>query len=303
MRYPKLTTPEFFEKICTEEAARDLLWRSKFQGRDFICPRCTHEQFYQHESRPEIRQCRLCDRQVRLRVGTILEHTKLSILLWLRAIFLITQDKRGISALQLRRQLGMRSYGTAWSLLHRIREAMRQRDARYTLKGVIELDGADFGHAKDKGDKEVLLAVESKDWVDERGKAKQRAGFAKVECSRESKIRAQEFVDKHIESGSMVNTDGGNAFAELKSVDAEQRVMHNVPERLDSWLPWVQRWVENAKRWIRGTFHGVGNAYFERYLAEYNYRFNRRHDPAGLFRRALTACALATPTRADALFG
>ncbi len=97
MRYVKLTIPEFFEKICSEEAAREVFWRCKFEGKDFICPRCTHEDFYQHNSRPEIRQCRLCDKQVRLRTGTMLEHTKISLLLWLRAISLVTQDKRGVS--------------------------------------------------------------------------------------------------------------------------------------------------------------------------------------------------------------
>ena len=223
MRYLKLTTPEFFDRICSEEAARELLWRCKFEGKDFVCPRCTHEDFYQHQSRPEIRQCRLCDRQVRLRVGTILENTKLAVLLCVRAIFLVTQDKRGVSALQLKRQLSMRSYGTAWTLLHRIREAMRQRDASYKLRGIVELDGADFGHQRDKGKKEVLIAIESKDWVDERGNPKQRAGFAKVQISRESKIRAQQFVDKHIEAGTQVNTDAGSAFVDLKGVDAAGR--------------------------------------------------------------------------------
>ncbi|MBC7792965.1 MAG: IS1595 family transposase [Clostridia bacterium] len=86
---------------------------------------------------------------MRIRAGTILEHTKLSILTAVRAIFLVTQDKRGVSALLLMRQLGMSSYDTAWRLLHRIREAMRSRDATYTLSGVIELDGADFGEQKD----------------------------------------------------------------------------------------------------------------------------------------------------------
>lgn len=65
MRYEKLTIAEFFERVCSEEAARDLMWRCRFEGKDFICPRCTHEEFYQHNSRPEIRQCRLCDKQVR----------------------------------------------------------------------------------------------------------------------------------------------------------------------------------------------------------------------------------------------
>jgi transposase-like protein len=303
MRYLKLTTPEFFEKICSEEAARALLWRSKFDGKDFVCPRCTHEDFYQHNSRPEIRQCRLCDKQVRLRAGTVFEHTKVSLLLIVRAVFLMTQDKRGVSALQLVRQLRMRSYDTAWRLLHRIREALRQRDTRYTLRGIVELDAADFGEQKDRGRKEVLIAVETKEWVDERGRPKKRAGFAKVVLGRESKIHAQNFVDNNLQPGTQVNTDGSNAFADLRGVDTDHRVMGALPGQLDAWLPWVQKWSENAKAWLAGTFHGVRREYFGRYLAEYTYRFNRRHDPGALFHRALTACALATPIRADALFG
>jgi hypothetical protein len=303
MRYERISTPEFFENFCTEEAARDLLWRSKYEGKDFVCPRCTHENFYQHNSRPEVRQCRLCDRQVRLRAGTLLENTKISVLIWVRALFLITQDKRGVSALQLKRQLGMRSYDTAWRLLHRIREAMRQRDERYKLHGTVELDGANFGEQKDKTRKKVLVAIETKQWVDEQGRTKSRAGFAKVTQARESKIYAQQFIEASTGPATMVNTDAGPALTGLVGIDADNRVMAHAPEKLDGWLPWVQKWTENARAWLTGTFHGVRAKYFVRYLAEYNYRFNRRHDPMGLFHRVVTACMLATPTRADALFG
>ncbi|MBC7792964.1 MAG: transposase [Clostridia bacterium] len=127
------------------------------------------------------------------------------------------------------------------------------------------------------------MAVETKAWVDERGRTKKRAGFAKVALSRESKIRAQQFVDAAITPGALVDTDASNAFGDLKGVEADQRVMAARPEHLENWLPWVHKWVENAKAWILGTFHGVDSAYFERYLAEYNYRFNRRHDPMVYF--------------------
>jgi len=302
MAYERLSTPQFFDRFCSEEVARCELWRARFGGKDFVCPRCWHESFYQHQARPEIRQCRLCDQRVRLRAGTILEHTKLPILTWLRALFLVTQDKRGVSALQLQRQLGMRSYDTAWRLLHRIREAFRRRDERYTLRGVIELDGSDLGSQSDKGAAKVLLAVESRDWVDERGRKKRGAGFAKVALSRESKLEAQAFLDRHVEPGSLVNTDASNAFTHLRGFDVDHRVMDSLPPHLESWLPWVHRWLQNAKAWLTGTFHGIDMRYLGSYLAEYNYRFNRRHDPNGLFHRALTACASASPIRATELF-
>jgi hypothetical protein len=225
------------------------------------------------------------------------------ILTWLRAIALVTQGKRGISALELQRQLGMTSYDTAWRMLQKIRESLRQRDENYPLKGVIELDGASFGK-KDKGNQaEVLVAVESKDWIDEKGRRKEKAGFAKVKVSPETKAQAQEFVKQTMKPGSFVNTDASPALRELHGVEADYRVMANDPKALEAWLPWVHRFISNAKAWIIGTHHGVDAKYLGRYLSEYAYRFNRRHDLDSLFHRALTACALAKPTTAQVLFG
>jgi hypothetical protein len=307
---------EVLEGIRTERQARELFWEAKFEGKAFECTRCHHERFYGLRTRPEIRRCRQCGKEVRVRVGTILEHAKKPLLVWARAIFLMTQDKRGVSAMAVQRQLGIGSYETAWRMLHKVRRALRHRDERYALKGLIELDGADFGREatrkgrrpkepkpRKEGESEVLVAVESKEWVDERGRPKAKAGFAKITVARETKIFAQQFVDRAITAGSMVNTDAGNAFVALRGVDADQQVMHGQPERLDRWLPWVHRFISNSKDWLIGTHHGVGSPYLPNYLGEHAYRFNRRHDPDGLFHRVLTACALAPPIRASALCG
>jgi hypothetical protein len=234
----------------------------------------------------------------------MMEHSKLPILTWLRALFLVTQDKRGVSALQLKRQLGLRSYGTAWCLLQKIREALRQRDERYSLSGTLELDGAQFRGPVHSGDAtEVLVAVETKSWVDERGRTRERAGFAKVVQARETTIFAQRFTDWAIEPGTQVNTDADSAYQALKNVDHEQRKMDALPGELDRWLPWVHRFIANAKAWLIGTHHGVSAKYFGRYLAEYAFRFNRRHDPDGLLSRAIAACVHALPKRLAALTG
>lgn len=284
-------------RIRTERQARLWFWRAKFAGQRYECPRCLCAKYWEMKTNREIRKCRRCGHYNRLRVETILEHSKLPLLTWARAIFLVTQDKRGVSALQLKRQLLIGSYRTAWRLLLRIREAMRQRDERYLLTGIVELDGADLGEQKDKGKKKILIAVETKQWVDEKGRTKERAGFAKVKLSRESKICAQQFVDEHLHPGTHVNSDASPAFIGLQGVAADNRVMHGQPQELDSWLPWVQRWVQLAKAWLLGTHHGVKSKYFELYLAEHNYRFNRRHDPNGMFHRASTACLTARPRR------
>jgi transposase-like protein len=301
MNYQRMKGIDILKEINTEEKARQWLWKSRFDGKDFICPQCEGESFWQHQSRSEVRECDYCRKPIRLRAGTIFRDSKTPILTWLRAICLVMQGKRGMSALELQKQLGLRSYRTAWTMLHKIRESLRQRDENYKLKEVIELDGAVFGRKSKENQAEVLVAVESKEWVDEKGRRKAKAGFAKVKVAAETKQEAQNFVDQAIQPGSMVNTDAAPSLRGLKNVDADYQVVANDPKVLDHWLPWVHRFVSNAKAWIIGTHHGVDAKYLTQYLSEYTYRFNRRHDPDSLFHWALTACALAKPITAHAL--
>ena len=221
---------------------------------------------------------------------------------WLKAICFVMQGRRGVSATELQAELEKNSYGTTWVMLHKIREALRQRDEKYKLKDIIELDGAVFGRRETDNQSEVLVAIESKDWVDEKGQKKSRAGFAKVMVASETKKEAQEFVDKAIQKNSMVNTDGSPSLINLHGVDVDYQVMGNNKEALDHWLPWVHKFISNSKAWLVGTHHGVGSKYLGQYLAEYTYRFNRRHDPDSLFHRALTACVNASPKTSQVLF-
>jgi len=303
MSYERKKSTQLFQEIDTEDKARHWVWRSRFGGKDFECPHCRGERYWQHQGRPEVRECVKCHRQMRLRAGTMFQSSKLPILIWIRAITFVMQGKRGMSALELKRQLGMCSYGTTWVMLHKIRESLRQRDERYRLRNLIELDGAVFGKKENENQAEVLIAIEAKEWIDERGRTKSKAGFAKVMVSPENKREAQAFVDQALVRGSLVNTDGGHSFRDLQHVDADYQVTGNDPLVLDRWLPWVHKFISNAKMWLVGTHHGIRIKYLSRYLGEYTFRFNRRHDPDSLFHRALTACALATPTPAQVLFG
>ena len=171
MAYAKMNSFQFFKQINTEEKARSLVWKTKFSGKDFICPCCQAEGFFQYISEPEIRKCRGCGKHVRLRKGTLFENSKISMLKWVWALFIVMESKRGISALELKRQLGMKSYGTVWAILQKIRMALQIRDEAYKLKDIIELDGTQFGRKITKNDREVLVAVETKSWVDDKGRS------------------------------------------------------------------------------------------------------------------------------------
>ena len=121
MKYLRFKHIEFLRKINTEEKACNLVWQSRFEGKDFVCPHCKCEGFYQYRSKQkrEVRKCKGCDKHIRLRAGNIFESSKVSMLTWVRAILFAMESKRGISALELKRKLGCRSYGTAllkWSI-------------------------------------------------------------------------------------------------------------------------------------------------------------------------------------------
>lgn len=303
MEYKVLKFHDNFTVIQNEEDARKWIWQSKYGGKDFVCPHCGCERYYSLKTRVEVRKCANCRRHIRVRVGTVFEHSKVSLLYWVRSISLMTQGKRGVSATELQGQLGIKSYSTVWGLLHKIREGLRQRDDEYKLKGIVELDGAQFGKRRGYDRTTVLVAIESRDWIDERGRFKSRAGFAKVLMTYESTRCAQKFVDQALESETMINVDGNNSYTNLKNFNVDFQIMNGDSEMLDHWLPWVHKFISNAKAWIIGTHHGVGYKNIGKYLAEYAYRFNRRHSPKTLFHRALTACCLAKPVPLGALSG
>lgn len=303
MQYCRMKCTKILKELDSEEKARTWVWLAKFDGKVFSCSKCHHEEFYQHKKDPEIRECKSCHFEVRLRAKTIFQHSKIPILLWLKAIGLMSQGKRGISALELQSELEMKSYDTAWKMLHKIRDALRQRDEEYKLNDIIELDGAVFGKRHTGNQTDVLVAVESKDWIDKKGHQKSKAGFAKVMVADETKENAQKFVDKEIEKTATLHTDRGAGIMYLENVDIEHRAVSGNKELLDSWLPWVHKFISNAKSWIAGTHHGVDAKYLAPYLSEYTFRFNRRHDPDSMFFRMLGACVRAHPKTSKVLFG
>lgn len=300
MFYEEYTHERFFTEITTESDAIDLIWRSKCGGKVFECSKCGHDEFYEIKTRPEVRVCKGCKKQARVRAGTIFQSSKTPLLAWVKAIFYATRAKIGVSATDLQRFLSLKSYGRTWTMLQKIRAAMIQRDEQYQIgKGVVELDGAVFGKRETGNQCQVIVAIESKDWVDKNGKTRSKAGYAKVMVGKETKENAQALVDQGVKTGSMLNTDGKHK--DLENVDHDYQVVSGNPEACDRWLPWIHRYISNTKAWINGTHHGILSKYIGRYLGEFTYRFNRRHDIKRLFHRALTACSLARPVKLCAL--
>ena len=173
-----------------------------------MCPRCGHRQAYRLTSRRRW-QCLACRAQVSLTAGTVFHNTKTPLTVWFWAAYLAVTDKRGISALLLQRQLGLRRYETAWMLLHKLRRAMVNA-AREPLHGDVEIDDTWVGgeqpgirgsrQLKGRNAAIVLVAVEK------RGEISNRLRMTVIPDFKQSTILA--FVRQHVAPGSTIYTDG-----------------------------------------------------------------------------------------------
>ena len=144
LRKQRMPLSEFLERFGTEENCRDYLAAQRWPA-GFVCPKCGHKHGYRLSN--GLYQCTHCRRQTSVTAGTVLHHSHVSLSKWFLAFYFVSQDKRGISAVQLSGQIGV-TYKTAWATLRRIRSAMGQRDAAHLLSGVVEFDDTYFGEPK-----------------------------------------------------------------------------------------------------------------------------------------------------------
>ena len=267
------------EKYGTEEKCREAVFRMKWPE-GYVCPACGHNKGCQIKSR-KLYQCHRCHHQTSLTAGTIFDSTKLPLAKWFLAIYLLTQAKNGISSLELMRHLGV-TYRTAWRLRHKLMEVMYERNENKKLKGNIELDDAYLGGER-SGDKRgrgapgkipFLAAVEK----NEKGHPLY-IKLSRVETF--SKQQVENWSIENIQPGSSVVTDGLSCFLGIESagcIHKTKKVGSHKQAVMEPAFKWVNTVLGNVKNSLRGTYHVVFEKYAHRYLAEFQYRFNRRFD-------------------------
>jgi transposase-like protein len=272
--------PSFQARFGTDEQCRDYLFKARWPE-GFRCAGCGHADAWHHRKRL-IDECMACGKQHSLLAGTIFEQTKTGLARWFLAIYLVTSSKRGMSAMELQRQMGFGSYGTAWAWLHKIRRAMVVA-ARKPLAQRVEADETLLGGAQPgkrgrgaAGKTVVAGAIESG-----RGKSKgRRLGRLRMEAVPDASAASlQGFLGRNVQSPAAVATDGWPGYRGL----AAQGYDHEPVTLAQSWgdaalrLPAIHLVFALAKRWLLGTHHGAVRAkHLQRYLDEYVFRFNRR---------------------------
>lgn len=298
---------EFLDRFGTEEACLSYLEGLRWpQG--FICPDCGVAAEPYRSSRTRL-MCRSCGHQTTVTAGTIFDKTRTPLRVWLAGAWYLTNQKQGVSALGLQRVLGLGSYQTAWTMLHRFRRAMVRPD-RERLKGCVEVDEtylaitdreAPISAVKRKNRTSKVLVILAVEMV-------QPKGFGRIRLQRIHNDGAEcviPFVQASIEPGAQVRTDGSAAYRTLSKLGYEHQrnVMLGAEVPAHVSMAGVHRVASLVKRWILGTHHGsVQPEHLDAYLDEFVFRFNRRTSGSRglLFYRLLQQAVVTGPvTYAD----
>ena len=292
MKMPEISLIEWQKRYGTENACVKALVKVRWPN-GFQCPACGGMKAYYLPSR-QVYQCSQCRHQVSITADTLFHSTKISLVKWFWAIYLMASDKGGISALRVAKHLDV-SWITARNMLRKIRKAMAHRDSIYRLANLIELDDTFVGGKRAgkrgrgaEGKQPVLVAVETR----EKG-----AGFVAMQTvDHVCKESVRRFLARHLHPGQAVKTD---AFPALNAVNEQHEHLKKVtrPKEANVWLPLVHIMIGNMKKFINGTFHGVSSRYLQEYLDEFCYRFNRRFWEAELPLRLLNACLAHAPIK------
>jgi len=263
---------EFEQQFDSEEACRKYLFDLRWPD-GFHCPRCQNRKAW--KTIQHLYYCVNCGYRTSVTAGTIFQDTSKPLKMWFQAMWYVTNQKHGVSALGLQRMLGLGSYRTAWSWLHKLRCAM-VRPGRDRLSGIIEVDETYLGGAKPgkrgRGatGKELVVVVAQKD-----GKRIGRIRLQRViDASAES---LNDAIRNSVEPKAVICTDGWRGYKGLRKLGYAHEVIRQESDIGKNLLPSVNRVVALLKRWLVGTHQGaVSASHLDYYLDEFTFRFNRR---------------------------
>jgi transposase-like protein len=242
-------------------------------------------------------QCNVCRKQTSVRAGTIFASSKLPLRLWFKAMYHLTQSKQGISSLELARRLGI-TQNAAWTLKHKLAQVMLERNATTRLKGKVQMDDAYLGGERQgapgrgaAGKTPFVAAVETTDDGKPHKIILRRVGAF-------SKFALRKLAGTALECGAEVASDGLKCFAAVTEAGCKHTpiITGSGPQAAKTpAFKWVNTALGNIKMAIVGTYRAVREKHVPRYLAEFEYRFNRRYDLAAMIPRLACVALRCAP--------
>jgi transposase-like protein len=296
--FPRNLT-EFESSFGTQEACRAYLVRLRWPD-GFRCPRCGHGRSW--PVRGVLLECAGCGCQTSVTAGTIFQDTRTPLPIWFRAMWWVTTQKNGASALGLQRVLGLKSYETAWTWLHKFRRAM-VRPGRDLLTGRVEVDecyvgGLEEGLPGRLNLQKALVIVAAEEDGPGIGRIRMRQI---IDASAESLVP---FVQASVAARSVIHTDGWAGYLPLegKGYQHDVTILKGKKKTPSELLPRVHRVISLLKRWLMGTHQGaVSHKHLDYYLDEFTFRFNRRRSKSRgkLFFRLVQQAVAIEPVPLD----
>lgn len=281
-----MSLPEFFDNFGTEEQCLVYLENIKWPN-GFECEKCQHKECgkYQSGNRP-VYQCKHCRKNHRLTSGTLFHRTKIPLRKWFLAIREISQSKNSLSALELHRHIDV-NYKTAWLMKHKIMQMMYERDKLYKLKGRVEIDDAYLGGRLEGGKRG-------------RGSENKSPFIAAVQTTEDQKpiyVKLTPVIDftedtisvwalNNLEKNCETISDGLKGFVALSKTTNHTVLVTSKAKKedIETTFKWVNTILSNVKTSISGTFHSLKfEKYGYRYLADLQFRLNRRFDLRKMF--------------------
>ncbi|MBU2513935.1 IS1595 family transposase [bacterium] len=292
-----ISLPEFMVKYGTDEQCEKALFNTKWPY-GFKCECCEHDSFCYIKSRQTF-QCTRCKYQTSVKINTIFHSSKVPLSKWFLAIYLISQNKNGIAALSLKRQIGV-SYKTAWSMKHKLMQAMSEKDAKRKLFGLVTIDDAYLGGQQHGGKRGRGSEVKQPFVAAISLTSKERPLYAKfTPVESFTSVNIGSWAEQHLYPSSVVATDGFASFNIISKINEHNHVKVPMqPDRKTGEIPffhWLNTILGNVKNAIAGTYRSSRKGYGERYLSEFQYRFNRRFYLRSLFISLIYTASYSPP--------
>lgn len=298
-------TFEQFIKLIPNESKAVEFWRFQREKEGILCKNCGSNEHYWLSPKRQW-QCKTCRFRTGIRSGSVMQDSNLKVSIWLKTMFLMTFSKKGISACEMQRQLGMKRYEPVWFMMHKIRGCMGKRDDKYILKGSLEMDDCFVsvvhkeGASKDSPIKRgrgsqkkrsILMMVETEKVENPKTYRKStKPKYIKLIAMKDlSAENVNETIGTTVSEDAKIKTDGFRGFKRLKSIINRHEQTTVPSKQAHIMLPWVHTFIGNLKRVLNGIYHRVSDKYLQSYLDEFSYKTNRRYILGQLFSRAAIA--------------
>lgn len=281
-----LTFFEYQKQFPTEEDCFNYLVNLRWPH-GFVCPKCGGSEYYML-SKDKLFQCKQCRHQTSATAGTVFHRLRQPLLTLFLAVYFISTSKKGMSAMELRRKLGIPGYKTAWLLMQKIRRAMAS-SGKWLLTTMVEVDETYIGGYREgrrgrgaEGKTLVAIAVETNGSTMGRAYLKTIDSFTKADLKK--------FVGDHVAKGSRVATDSLKSYSFLNNDYDHTPVTKKIYGKKSDMLPKVHLVVANLKTWLTGTYNCLPAKHLQKYLDEFTFRFNRRWNLENIFDKLLVRC-------------